>query len=220
MNTEALKTKLNEKVNERKITMQETTITKADNSYAALSNNTLDIIRENLKNQPLSFQLFDIIKSPSGGTTAFTVPGLAGEEMEKSITGIILDYTTPRAYWDTPDPVEGTPPVCFSSDSLVSSDGKACSQCVYNTFGSKNGESNAKACKESVLLFMLRPDNIMPVLVRIPVFIVIKIVKSAYLFLRGTIIGLSDIFHTENNKIAGFPVAPIAPWTVFCLLII
>ena len=20
------------------------------------------------------------------------------------------DYTTPRAYWDTPDPVEGTPP--------------------------------------------------------------------------------------------------------------
>ncbi len=80
-----------------------------------------------------------------------------------------MDYTTPRAYWDTPDPVEGTPPVCFSSDSLVSHDGKACGTCPFNDFGSKDGETNAKACKESVVLFLLRPDNIMPILVRIPV---------------------------------------------------
>ena len=39
----------------------------------------------------------------------------------------------------------------------------------YNDYGSKDGESNAKACKESVLLFLLRPDNILPLLVRIPV---------------------------------------------------
>ena len=89
--------------------------------------------------------------------------------MEKSITGIILDYTTPRAYWDTPDPVEGMPPVCFSSDSLVSHDGKACGTCPFNDFGSKDGETNAKACKESVVLFLLRPNNIMPILVRVPV---------------------------------------------------
>lgn len=194
MNTEALKTKLNDKVNvidERMITMQETAITAPD-SYTALNSNALDIIKENLKNQPMSFQLFDIIKSPSGGTTAFTVPGLAGDEMEKSITGIILDYTTPRAYWSTPDPVEGTPPECFSSDSLVSSDGKACSQCVYNTFGSKDGESNAKACKESVLLFMLRPGNIMPILVRIPVSS--KMIFQRYLTrLIGKMIPLSSV---------------------------
>lgn len=193
MNTEALKTKLNDKVNvinERKITM-ETAITKMD-SYTALQNNALDIIKENLKNQPLSFQLFDIVKSPSGGTTAFTVPGLSGDEMEKSITGIILDYTTPRAYWSTPDPVEGTPPECFSSDSLVSSVGKACNQCVYNTFGSKDGESNAKACKESVLLFMLRPDNIMPILVRIPVSS--KMIFQRYLTrLIGKMIPISGV---------------------------
>ena len=34
------------------------------------------------------------------------------------LSGIILDYTTPRAYWDTPDPVEGTPPVCMSQNSI------------------------------------------------------------------------------------------------------
>ena len=42
-------------------------------------------------------------------------------------------------------------------------------RCPYNDFGSKDGESNAKACKESVLLFLLRPQSIMPLLVRVPV---------------------------------------------------
>ncbi len=174
MNTEILKSKLSNKINdifneERKTAMQETTISTSGTNYAALRNNALDIIRDNLKNQPLSLQLFDIIKSPSGGSTSFTIPTLSGETIEKSVTGIILDYTTPRAYWETPDPVEGTPPVCFSSDSLISHDGKACSTCPYNDFGSKDDETNAKACKESVVLFLLRPDNIMPILVRVPV---------------------------------------------------
>lgn len=141
-----------------------------NSNYLALTNNALEIIRANLKNQPLSFQLFDIIKSPSGGTTAFTVPTMAGDEVKKDITGIILDYDTPRAYWDTPDPVEGTPPVCYSRDSLSSFEGKTCSRCVYNDFGSKNGgDTQAKACKESVAIYLLRPDNIMPIIVRVPV---------------------------------------------------
>ncbi len=176
MNTEQLKSRLNDKVQsleyekERKQTvMSETAVTTTSQEYVALKSNTIDIIRENLKNQPLSLQLFDTVKSPSGGSTVFTVPGISGDEIEKSISGIILDYTTPRAYWDTTDPVEGTPPVCYSSDSLVSFDGKACSHCPFNDFGSKDGETNAKACKESVALFMLRPGNIMPIIVRIPV---------------------------------------------------
>ena len=85
-----------------------------ENGYAALNSSTLDLIRENLKEQPLTYQMFDVVKSPSGGSTVFTVPGLSGDEAEKELTGIILDYTTPRAYWDTPDPVEGTPPTCLS----------------------------------------------------------------------------------------------------------
>ena len=137
--------------------------------YIALNNNALSVIRENLKNQPMSLDLFDVVKSPSGGSTVFAVPGLSGDEPEAELTGIILDYTTPRAYWDTPDPVEGTPPVCLSQNSIISHDGKACATCPYNDFGSKDGESNAKACKESVLLFLLRPHNVLPLLVRVPV---------------------------------------------------
>ena len=170
MDTTKLKDKLDGKVQGlQEQTSPATAVVPAGSGYIALSNNALDVIRENLKNQPLSLDLFDIVKSPSGGSTVFSVPGLTGEEAEKELTGIILDYTTPRAYWDTPDPVEGTPPVCMSQNSIVSHDGKACYSCPYNDFGSKDGESNAKACKESVLLFLLRPGNVLPLLVRVPV---------------------------------------------------
>ena len=171
MNTQKLKDRLNTRVQgieEKDISMDNTELV-STNNYVALTGNALDIIKENLKNQPLSFQLFDVVKSPSGGSTVFSVPGLSGDEAAKELTGIILDYTTPRAYWNTPDPVEGTPPTCFSTNSIVSHDGKPCGQCPFNDFGSKDGETNAKACKESVTLFLLRPDNIMPIIVRVPV---------------------------------------------------
>lgn len=147
----------------------DTALAPINSSYIALTSNALDLIRANLKHQPLSLDLFDVVKSPSGGATVFEVPGLAGNEAAMELTGIVLDYTTPRAYWDTPDPVEGTPPVCMSQNSIVSQNGESCAHCPYNDFGSKDGDSNAKACKESVLLFLLRPNNIIPLLVRVPV---------------------------------------------------
>ena len=174
MDTTKLKGRLGEKVQGLQKPVEttlaaDTSLSQTTSGYLALNNNTLEIIRENLKNQPLSFDLFDVVKSPSGGATVFSVPGMAGDEAEKELTGIILSYTTPRAYWDTPDPVEGTPPTCMSQNSIISHDGKACAHCPFNDFGSKDGESNAKACKESVLLFLLRPGSIIPLLVRVPV---------------------------------------------------
>jgi len=179
MDTSKLKDRLDGKIkasqaesNERKVVNMEKTMELAPvnvSNYVALSGNALEIINENLQNTALSPALFDVIKSPSGGITSFSVPGLSGENMEKELSGIILGYTMPRAYWDTPEPVEGTPPVCFSSDSLTSSDGKACSRCEFNDFGSKDGDSNAKACKEFVEILLLRPDSIMPVIVRVSV---------------------------------------------------
>ena len=171
MDTTKLKDRLEDKTRglQNPVEIANTALTPSESGYPALNNNALDVIRANLKNQPLSFDLFDIVKSPSGGSTVFSVPGLAGDEAEKELAGIILDYTTPRAYWDTPDPVEGTPPVCLSQNSIISHDGKSCAHCPYNDFGSKDGESAAKACKESVLIFLLRPNSIIPVLVRVPV---------------------------------------------------
>lgn len=171
MDTTKLKTRMEAKQEDmdRVAEITASALAPTTSNYVALTNNALDIIQENLKHQPLSLDLFDIVKSPSGGSTVFAVPGLTGEEAAKELTGIVLDYTTPRAYWDTPDPVEGTPPVCLSQNSIISADGKPCAHCPFNDFGSKDGETNAKACKESVLLFLLRPDNILPLLVRVPV---------------------------------------------------
>ncbi len=174
MNNVKLKERLGIKMQELESMSNSTLFSGAGNTpatfgYIALTGNALDIIRENLKNQALSLNLFDVVKSPSGGATVFSVPGLSGDEPERELTGIVLDFTTPRAYWNTPDPVEGTLPVCQSRNSILSIDGKICAHCPYNDFGSKDGESNAKACKESVLLFLLRPNSILPLLVRIPV---------------------------------------------------
>ena len=166
MDNTKLKNKLGTKVQALQESTEEIT---TSSTYLALNPNTLDIIRSNLKSQPLTYELFDVVKSPSGGSTVFSVPGLSGDEAEKELYGIILDYTTPRAYWDSPDPVEGTPPACLSKNSIISEDGKACAHCPFNDYGSKDGESNAKACKESALLFLLRPNNILPLLVRVPV---------------------------------------------------
>jgi hypothetical protein len=166
MDNTKLKSKLGTKVQALQESTEEIT---TSSTYLALNPNTLDIIRSNLKSQPLTYELFDVVKSPSGGSTVFSVPGLSGDEAEKELYGIILDYTTPRAYWDSPDPVEGTPPSCLSKNSIISEDGKACAHCPFNDYGSKDGESNAKACKESALLFLLRPNNILPLLVRVPV---------------------------------------------------
>lgn len=58
--------------------------------------------------------------------------------------------------------------MCMSRDSLISQDWKLCAQCPFNDFGSKDGESNAKACKESALLFLLRSQSSMPLFDRVP----------------------------------------------------
>ena len=173
MDNTKLKSRMSSKMQELQSPVEgaapNTSLAPVESTYLALTNNALDIIRANLKSQPLTLDLFDSVKSPAGGSTVFEVPGLSGNEAAKELEGISLDYTTPRAYWDTPDPVEGTPPVCMSQNSIISEDGKACAHCPYNDFGSKDGESNAKACKESVLLFLLRTGSIIPLLVRIPV---------------------------------------------------
>ena len=81
----------------------------------------------------------------------------------------ISELYHPQGHWGTPDPVESTPPTCMSQNSIISLDGKACAYYPFNDFGSKDEESNAKACKESVLLFLLRPGSVIPLLVRVPV---------------------------------------------------
>ena len=79
MDNTKLKNKLGTKVQALQESTEEIT---ASSTYLALNPNTLDIIRSNLKSQPLTYELFDVVKSPSGGSTVFSVPGLSGDEAE------------------------------------------------------------------------------------------------------------------------------------------
>ena len=106
MDNSKLKNRMSGKVQELQTPVEvaaapDTSLAPVDSGYLALSNNALDIIRANLKSQPLTLDLFDIVKSPSVGSTVFEVPGLAGNEAAMELTGIVLDYTilpchTPR----------------------------------------------------------------------------------------------------------------------------
>ena len=102
MDNTKLKTRMSNKVQELQQPAEvsagpDTSLAPVDSGYLALTSNALEIIRANLKSQPLTLDLFDIVKSPSGGSTVFSVPGLSGDEAEKELSGIILDFTTPRA---------------------------------------------------------------------------------------------------------------------------
>ena len=80
MDTTKLKSKLEDKVRDLDTPAEaapKPTVELAplDSHYMAFRSNALTVIQENLKNQPLSFQFFDIVKSPSGGATVFSCAG-------------------------------------------------------------------------------------------------------------------------------------------------
>ena len=96
MDNTKLKSRMSGKVQELQQPVEmsatpDTSLSPPSSGYLALTNNALDIIRANLKSQPLTLDLFDVVKSPSGGATGFEVPGLAGADAEKELVGIILD---------------------------------------------------------------------------------------------------------------------------------
>lgn len=107
---------------------------------------------------------FDRIKIPSGGTTAFEVPGDSEDDVEmvKEINGVIL-YNHPAFSYYTEKYTGGNnPPDCGSFDGVVGhgTPGGDCTKCPYNQFGSGDGES--KACKNRRMLYILQEGELFP----------------------------------------------------------
>jgi hypothetical protein len=115
------------------------------------------------------------IKIPSGGGKAFEIPRLDGEAIEKEFDCILLYRRTNRnkAYWQSRS-ITGSPPDCFSDDSIVGIGlpGGACSDCNHNKFGSAindQGESiPGKACKDIQLIFPLLSGDSLPYAMPLP----------------------------------------------------
>ena len=142
-------------------------------TYMALqtdATSVLETIRENIGNDRITDRDLDRITVPLGGGLNWTVPTLEGEDSAKSLDGIIVHWTAPRAYWATGREVGGnTPPDCSSHDGETGygQPGGDCFTCSLNQWGSAEG-GNGKACKEKRMLFLLRASDLLPIVIQAP----------------------------------------------------
>lgn len=131
-----------------------------------------EAISENFADDELTPNDLDRVRVPSGGGTAWAIPTLEGEEdMVKLIDGVIVHYRPARAYWSQSldESGGGSPPDCTAPDGKhgVGTPGGTCAVCPLNQFGSADG-GRGKACKEMRLLFLLRPDSLLPLVMVLP----------------------------------------------------
>jgi hypothetical protein len=129
----------------------------------------------NLAGDEVGIGDLDRVKVPAGGGTTWTVQGIDGEKQVKFLEGIIVHVARRRAYWESANPT-GEQPDCSSTDCItgVGDPGGPCMSCPLNQFGTAvkqgggSGSGRGKACKESTLLFLLRPGANLPEVVVVP----------------------------------------------------
>jgi hypothetical protein len=137
-----------------------------------------ELLNENLAGESISISDLVTITVPSQGLTTWTVPSIDGEITTKEIVGILVYSRMTRTYWETSfdDSGGGAFPDCFSLDAIhgigIMADkpevGGICKKCPMDKFNTgKDGEG--KACKEKRQMFMVLKDELLPVLVRVPV---------------------------------------------------
>jgi hypothetical protein len=120
---------------------------------------------------------FDKIKIPSAGSTVFEVPGEEDDtDTVKEFSAVILHNHTLNCYYKTKYTGGNNPPDCGSFDGIMGEGdpGGECKSCPFNQFGSAPpdvaGEENGKgkACKNRRRIYVLRENEIFPLLLSLP----------------------------------------------------
>ena len=159
---------------------------------------------------------FDLtrIKVPTAGGTYWAMPeAVDGTERPpaKAIEGVILHTSMERSYWKNKMGSGDSPaPDCTSSDCVtgVGNPGGSCATCKFAQFGTATGDDGkpgrGQACKQSVFVFMLCPESIMPVLLILPPTS-IKPLKQYRIRLTGASMAISRVLTSlslskESNK--------------------
>jgi hypothetical protein len=147
--------------------------------------NLMETIRANIGGAQLSEFDLDRVKIPAGGGRTWEVPTLEGVESMQELQGVIVFWKDTRAFWEKSfDQVGGgNPPDCSSPNAelalaregvtvpaqLTESGHYACATCRYAEFGTDPREgSNAQACKLVRQMFLLTPDDLIPLVVSLP----------------------------------------------------
>ena len=133
----------------------------------------VDVVKANMDGEAITPFSFDRAVMPSGKSTAWEVPTLMGSETVKSIEGIIVHVARRRSFWRSKDPSKN-PPDCQSLDMTTGhgDPGGQCDLCPFNQWGSATAADGSpargKACSESRLLFLVRKDDRLPFIVKVP----------------------------------------------------
>ena len=166
--------------------------------FAFMNEGSLDVVRENLGGQNMLASDFERIKFPAGGAQSWEFFDLNGESQTvKSIDGIVLMLKVNRIYWASAFTGEGAPPDCQSRDLQmgVGTPGGVCVTCPYNQWGSDSKGGEGKACREVGALFIMKPGDMLPVVVPVPV--------ASLKPLKKFMIGLSTKNIKYSNAIIG-----------------
>ena len=132
---------------------------------------TLALVRENIGNQSLTPADFNRVRFPSGGQLFWTVPNILGKDTpEETLEGIILLHRIERVYWEGAYTGEKIPPNCASRDGVegIGNPGGKCSQCRLSGWDTDPKGGGGQACKQIGLQFIMRKDEILPLVVQIP----------------------------------------------------
>lgn len=151
-----------------------------------------DILAANIGDGSINQSDMDRVGIPGAGGLAWSVPDINGEpEAVSDLIGVILMHGDRRAYWNIGfnESGGGSPPDCSSYDGRVGTgyirgeeqvDAKgnriepktrSCKNCPMSQWGSadtgdKNKKpSNGQACTQRKLLFLLRQNDVLPIIV-------------------------------------------------------
>lgn len=112
---------------------------------------------------------FPVLKVPSGGNLAFTLPGEDGD-VAKTLDVVIVDRFKANAYWENVFDGNNNPPDCMSPDAEFGYGypGGECASCSLNQFGSDPKDGKGKACKNMVRTYILLEGEMLPWKLDIP----------------------------------------------------
>lgn len=113
---------------------------------------------------------FERIKIPAGGGVMFESPSGNPDEsdMIKEFSAVILYHHPMYVFYSSKFNGSNNPPDCLSVDGItgVGIPGGKCINCPKNKFGS--GENGSKACKNKHQMYLLRENEIFPVILSLP----------------------------------------------------
>lgn len=147
-----------------------------------------EVFQDNLGEGGGGISLFDLdrVKVPSGGQKIWMVPDLGEEKAEKAIEGVVVFWEDAKDMWiKSADDGGNAAPDCSGRLELIPEMGikvwvghgqrwendqdgpHDCETCPLNKFGSAE-KGTGKKCKDTRVLAILRPGDVLPLVLVLP----------------------------------------------------